>query len=44
MRILVLDGGGMQGAFMAGVLNGFYKKGIKPDFFDHYGESDFRRN
>lgn len=35
-RILVLDGGGMQGSFMAGVLSAFYKKGIKPSFFDAY--------
>jgi predicted patatin/cPLA2 family phospholipase len=35
-RVLVLDGGGMQGAFMAGILNEFNTKGIKPDFFDSY--------
>jgi predicted patatin/cPLA2 family phospholipase len=34
-RALVCDGGGLAGAFVAGILAGFYKNGIKADFFDY---------
>ncbi len=36
MRALVLDGGGMRGAFTAGLLEGFSKNGIGYKFFDCY--------
>ncbi|HEV7424405.1 MAG TPA: patatin-like phospholipase family protein, partial [Candidatus Paceibacterota bacterium] len=35
-RALICDGGGMQGSFMAGVLEEFYQSGIKGNFFDLY--------
>lgn len=35
-RVLVCDGGGMEGAFIGGILSGFRKKGMTPDFFDYY--------
>lgn len=33
-RVLVLDGGGMQGSFMVGILKYFNEHGIRPEFFD----------
>lgn len=36
MRALVLQGGGMRGAFVAGVLAGLRNEGIDYSFFDHY--------
>jgi predicted patatin/cPLA2 family phospholipase len=34
-RILICDGGGMQGSFMVGIFKYFNKYGIKPDYFDY---------
>lgn len=35
-RALICDGGGMQGSFMAGILDEFYQRGARPSFFDLY--------
>lgn len=35
-RALVLDGGGLRGAFTEGVLTAFYEAGIDYRFFDYY--------
>ena len=35
-RALVLEGGGLRGAFTAGVMSAFYEQGIGYGFFDYY--------